>query len=150
MKRAFILLTALLVVVGAALIWLPLDGGGPVPSATSLATYGFAVWPEDTLEEGMAACRRGEAWRRDPQEIARRFATAVLQYPEPEVGDNKPVDNHVRYLINSLRMGGLSLGSVLDLRRYGDCWFVVGGIPREGDLGATIAFVQRPRARAYC
>lgn len=52
MKRAFIILAALLVAGGAVLIWWPRDDGGPFPSGASLATNGFAVWPEDALEEG--------------------------------------------------------------------------------------------------
>ena len=142
MKR--ILVAALVLTAGAAIILLLMrEDGAPLPSATSLATYGFAVWPEDTVKEGLATCDRSEPWQRDPQETARRFAATVLKYPKPEVAGGRPVDNHVSYLINSRRMGGLSLGSSLDLRRFGHCWFVVGGEPREGDLGATIAFLRR-------
>ena len=135
---------ALLVSAGAvgAVLLLGRDQGGPLPSQMSLANYGFAVWPEDTLEEGLDACNDREGWRVRPRETARRFAREVLNYPSPTVGSPTPVRNHVRYLLGTRRTGELFLGSILDLRRYGRCWYVTQGQPREDALTASIGFVH--------
>lgn len=113
-----------------------------MPSHRSLANYGFAVWPADTIEEGIEECRDADPWRLNPSATARSFARDVLNYPAPTVDDVTPARDHVRYLINSRESRGIFLGSVIDLRRYGHCWYVTQGQPREDDLTASIGFVD--------
>ena len=36
------------------------EDGAPLPTDDELRTQGFAVWPEDTVEEGMKACQDAE------------------------------------------------------------------------------------------
>jgi hypothetical protein len=141
MVAAFLVVVALISIV----VFLSRDEGGPIPPPASLANYGLAVWPEDTLEEAVDECADREPWRSDARATARRFGREMLNYPEPGVGNPTPARDHVRYLIGSRKLARqrLFLGSVLDLRRYGRCWYVVQGQPREdASLDATIGFVH--------
>jgi hypothetical protein len=142
------LLVALLLVVSAVItvaVLLTREEGGPIPSETSLANYGLAVWPADTLEEAQAECADAQLWRLDARATARQFAGDVLKYPAPTAGNAIPGEDHVRYLVNSRGIDRVFLGSVLDLRRYGRCWYVVQGQPRESSWFETtsVGFVQR-------
>jgi hypothetical protein len=49
MVAAFLVVVALISIVA----FLSRDEGGPIPPPASLANYGLAVWPEDTLEEAV-------------------------------------------------------------------------------------------------
>lgn len=144
MRRLLLVLAALVVMGGAAVLVLGRGPSGPFPSATHLREHGFAVWPVDTVEEAEEECADAEEWRLDARATAERFAAEVLGYPEPGAGEAfGEAEHHVRLLINTDGVGGLFLGSVLDLDRYGRCWYVTGGQPREGDLDATLGFVHR-------
>lgn len=120
---------------------------GPLPSQDELRTDGFAVWPEDTLAEGMDACEKAESWRLDPKETAFRFAREVLRYPEPSL-NTKPLDDfeptpwEFRYLIGSRGVRGVFLGSIVDVRKYDRCWFVVHLQPREEGWLPSIGFIH--------
>ena len=117
----------------------------PLPSEDELRTNGFAVWPEDTVDEGMDVCKQAEAWRLDPKETAFRFAREVLKYPEPHLNTDPidPTSSKVRYLVGSDGVRGVFLGSVLDVRKYDRCWFIVTASPREGGWPATVSYVYR-------
>ena len=137
MRRSIIIGLSLLVLLGAVVVvLLRNEDSGPLPSAKELRTNGFAVWPEDTLDEGMEACQDAESWRLDPQETAFRFTREVLKYPDPglntgPIGDEES-PNKIRYIIGSKGVRGVFLGSVIDVRKYDRCWFVVHLEPREG------------------
>ena len=73
-----------------------------------------------------------------------RFATQVLRYPAPYSSDWSDEQEHrERFLVGSDGTRGVFLGSVLELARFGRCWYVTGGMPREGDIAATLGFVYR-------
>jgi hypothetical protein len=116
----------------------------PLPRDEQLRTSGFAVWPQDTLAEGLDACETPESWRLDPQETAFEFARKVLKYPDPELntGAIRQSETKVRYLIGSqgVRGVGVFLGSVIDVKRYDRCWFVVNAEDREGAAFDKISF----------
>lgn len=120
------------------------DPSGPFPSAETLRTRGFAAWPVDTVAEARSECAAAEGWRLDARATATRFARDVLGYPEPTAGETFGEErHHFRLLIGTRGVERLFLGSALELDRYGRCWYVTEGVPREGDLGATLGFVYR-------
>lgn len=129
----------------AAVALLRNDDRAPLPPQYELRTHGFAVWPEDTVAEAMDACEQAEAWRLDPKATAFRFAREVLKYPEPQLNTNPidPTPSKVRYLIGSDRVRGVFLGSVLDLRKYDRCWFIVRAENREDTFWDKISFRER-------
>lgn len=137
------LLATLGAVAGAGAMLLDRDPSGPFPSPSELRVNGFAAWPVDTVEEAEAECDDGPGWRMDARLTAERFARDVLRYPEPVSDSFGGEEHHVRLLVRSEDVKGVFLGSALDLDRYGRCWYVTEGIPREGDLGATLGFVYR-------
>lgn len=144
MRRLSLILVAVVLVGGAAAIVLGRDPSGPFPSASDLSARGFAAWPVDTVEEAEDECAGAEEWRRDAHATALRFARDVLRYPKPHAGESFGDEDHsVRLLVGSDDERELFLGSVLELDRYGRCWYVTEGVPREGDLGATLGFVYR-------
>lgn len=123
------------------------DDPAPIPSDDQLRADGFAIWPEDTLDEGIRACDQAEEWQLEPQETAFRFAREVLNYPEPHlntvpIADEESTRTDVRYLIGSRGVPGVFLGSVVDVRKYGRCWFVVRVDPREGGWLPSVAFAH--------
>jgi hypothetical protein len=129
--------------VAAAALLLRNGDRAPLPSEDQLRTSGFAVWPEDTVAEGMDACRKAESWRLDSSTTALRFAREVLRYPEPYLDANGETPTKVRYLVNTRGVRGVFLGSVVDLLKHDRCWFVVEVSPREGGWPATVSFVDR-------
>jgi hypothetical protein len=145
LRRALVLLALVgLLAGGAAALWWRRDPSGPFPSAERLRTHGFAAWPVDSVEEAEKECADADDWRLDARSTALRFARDILRYPEPQAGDPTGGNEHrARLLIGSGGVRRVFLGSVLDLARYGRCWYVTGGRPREGDLGATLGFVYR-------
>lgn len=144
MRKLALLFGVLALAGGAAALLLDRDPVGPFPSASDLRMRGFAAWPVDTVEEAEEECAGAEAWRLDARETAVRFASDVLRYPKPHAGDAYDEDDHhVRLLIGSDDEPGVFLGSALDLDRYGRCWYVTQGIPREDELGASLGFVYR-------
>lgn len=144
MRRLPVVLAALVALGAAAVLFLTRAPSGPFPSAAHLREHGFAAWPVDTVTEAEEECAGAEEWRFDARATATRFASEVLGYPEPGAGEGfAEEDHHVRLLINTEGIGGVFLGSALDLDRYGRCWYVTEGFPREGDLAATLGFVYR-------
>ena len=111
----------------------------PFPTDADIARHGFAVWPVDTPEEARAECDGAPEWRRDAQEVVLRFASDVLGYPAPGVGDDLNTQADVfRALINSRGVKGVFLGSVVEVTRFGACWYVTEGQPREGGSGINV------------
>lgn len=117
---------------------------GPFPSDADLRTRGFAAWPVDTVAEAERECADPDEWRLDARSTALRFARQILRYPEPHTSDWSDEQEHrERFLVGSEGVEDLFLGSLLETTRYGRCWYVTGGYPREGDVGATVGFVYR-------
>lgn len=144
MRRLALLLAVFVVVGGAAAIVLGRDPSGTFPSQADLRAHGFAAWPVDTVEEAKEECAGAEEWRLDARKTAVRFAQRVLRYPEPAAGESFGESEHrMRLLVGSGGVRGVFLGSLLELARYGRCWYVTEGMPREGELGATLGFVYR-------
>jgi hypothetical protein len=147
MRRTVVVGLSILVLLGAgaAAALLNNNDSAPLPSEDELRTNGFAVWPEDTVEEGMAACEDAEPWRLDSVNTALRFAHDVLKYPEPYVtltiGDWAP--QTIRYFVATRRVPSYELPMIVDVRQYHRCWFVVGAEPREDGFPATVSFVYR-------
>lgn len=141
MRRLALVLLALALAEGAAAAVLGRDPAGPFPPAETLSTRGFAVWPVDTVAEAEEECASPEDWRLDAGATALRFARGVLGYPEPTAGDTPGDRHHYRLSINTGGIDELFLGSVIEVDRYGRCWYVTLGLPREGELGATLGFV---------
>ena len=145
MRRPLVLGGALVVAgAAAALLFLGRASSGPFPSAERLREHGFAAWPVDTVAEAEEECAGAEAWRLDASATAARFARDVLGYPEPHAGDHSGTnENHARLLIGTGGVPDLFLGSVLEVDRYGHCWYVTEGAPREDEVTATLGFVYR-------
>ena len=118
----------------------------PLPSHEELRASGFAVWPEDTLAEGMEACADADPWRLDPKETAFRFVREVFKYPAPTVNAGAiRLDESVeelRYIIGSRQVPGVFLGSVIDVRKYDRCWFVIWVEPREGGASGDVTYTH--------
>jgi hypothetical protein len=143
-RRPALFLAVPVLLAGGAFLLLSRDASGPFPSAATLQTRGFAAWPVDTVEEAEEECARPQEWRLDERATALRFALQVLRYPDPHASDWSDEQEHrARVLIGSNGTRDLFLGSLLELARFGRCWYVTGGTPREGDLGATLGFVYR-------
>jgi hypothetical protein len=69
-----------------------------------------------------------------------------MGYPEPGAEDFTQEDpsNRARFLVNTSGVRGAFLGSLLELSRYGNCWYLVDASPRESDFpSATFGFVYR-------
>jgi hypothetical protein len=144
LRRLAIVIAALVVLGAGAALLLAREPSGPFPSAAHLREHGFAAWPVDTVEEARRECADAEGWRLDGRATAIRFAAEVLGYPEPGAGEGyDDDDNHMRLLINTGGVRGLFLGSAVDVNRYGRCWYVTEGMPREDELTATLGFVYR-------
>ncbi|MDQ3982378.1 MAG: hypothetical protein M3271_06815 [Actinomycetota bacterium] len=143
MRRLALPSLALVAVAGGA--WLVFARGDTAgwPSTASVGGHGFAVWPEDTVAEARSACESPPGWRLDASATAERFAGDVLRYPAPSADELESGAGRARFLVGSDGIDGVFLGSVLELRRYGSCWFLVRADPREGELDATVAFVHR-------
>lgn len=144
MRRLSLLVAVLAIAGGAAYFVLTRAPEGPFPSAAHLTKHGFAAWPVDTVEEAEDECAEAGDWRLDARATALRFATQVLRYPAPHTSDWSDEQEHrERFLVGSDDAPGVFLGSVLELARFGRCWYVTGGMPREGDITATVGFVYR-------
>src|SRR5688572_10713927 len=89
---------------------------------------GFAVWPEDTVEEGREACLTRsdtEGWRKTDIDVALRYAEDVLGYPAPYTDQESPPLSEMRWsnvIVYDERMKGIALGTVIATRRFGSCW----------------------------
>ncbi|MDQ4025671.1 MAG: hypothetical protein M3217_09325 [Actinomycetota bacterium] len=137
MRRALVLFA---IAAGAVAAWfLTRDESAPFPTPGYVRVHGLAAWPADTVEEATEECARGEEWRRDAEQTAVRFAEEVMGYPEPTAEDytQEEPSRTARFLMNTKGIRRVFLGSLLELRRYGYCWYVVDGEPREGGPPAS-------------
>ncbi|MDP9066781.1 MAG: hypothetical protein M3N53_00340 [Actinomycetota bacterium] len=132
-------LLAVLVIATAGIASLPRTTKAPLPSQQQLHEQGFAVWPEDTVEEGLEACADAEPWRLDADETAGRYATDVLSYSQPRPDASGRTASSVQYAITSPEV---ELGSVIHLRKYDRCWFVVSVEPRESGFLPSLLFAH--------
>ncbi|HEV2756228.1 MAG TPA: hypothetical protein VG318_10700 [Actinomycetota bacterium] len=132
MRRALVLVV---LVAGAAAIWLVTrDDAAPFPTPGHVRVHGLAAWPADTVAEATEECARAEEWRHDARQTAMRFAEEVMGYPDPTADDYSGDDAATkgRFLMHTRGIRRFFLGSLLEVRKYGDCWYVVDGEPREG------------------
>src|SRR5688500_18712926 len=67
---------------------------GPFPSDAAIAINGFAAWPVDTPAEARDECAGAASWRKDPEAVAKRFASEVLGYPDPTRSDDYDARSH--------------------------------------------------------
>jgi hypothetical protein len=110
---------------------------------------GFAVWPEDSPEEGLAACESRldvEPWRSAPSTTADRFLRTVLDWTQPTdlSGDEVPEEApRTVFVVSDGEMPRSALGVAVHLRQLRGCWFVAKVQPREGDVAIDYRWVQR-------
>lgn len=128
-SAAVLVLVATLVVGTAAAQGSP---PAPWPAPEEVADRGFAVWPEDTLEEAQEACATRaaeEPWRLTPEGVVSEFATRLMGHEEPAIDHemSEVGEDEARIWLNPPR----DLATILNLRRAGDCWFVMHVLYRE-------------------
>jgi hypothetical protein len=110
---------------------------------------GFAIWPEDHPEDGLAACEErvdAQAWRRDPTATAERFARSVLNWRQPpDLGaENVPAGApRTAFSMSDGSMPKWALGVVVHLRQLRGCWFVAAVWPRDGGIAAEYRWMKR-------
>ncbi len=109
---------------------------------------GFAIWPEDQPEDGLAACEEADddSWRRDPGTAAEEFVRSVLNWNDPpDLTDHEVPQDAPRaaFTITDGSMPDDALGVVVHLRQLRGCWFVAVVWPREGDAGGTYDWVKK-------
>ena len=108
---------------------------------------GFAIWPEDQPEDGLAACKQGhhDSWRQDPGAAAEEFVRSVLNWNDPpDLSDHEVLEDAPRAVF-SLTDGSMprdALGVVVHLRQLRGCWFVAAVWPREGDGGGDWDWIK--------
>lgn len=132
-----------LAVAATAVLLVTRDDGGPWPGPEHLRAEGFAAWPEDTVDEARSACEDSpEPWRLDPEAMILRFASEMQGYPKPVLYNDRFEDDRgfAQVSTNGPRDKGVFLGSAFDVQRFGNCWYVVLGQPREGAEGPDLAF----------
>lgn len=111
--------------------------------------HGFAIWPEDQPEDGLAACAQRtnqEAWRTDPGATADQFVRSVLKWQDPPNLSNHDVPEDAPRTTFSMTDGSMpdwALGVVIHLRQLRGCWFVAAVWPREGEIGGKYRWVKR-------
>jgi hypothetical protein len=116
--------------------------------------HGFAIWPEDQPEDGLAACAQrvdDEPWRSDPGATAERFVRSVLNWQRPpDMSDHDVRDDAPRtaFSITDRSMPDWALGVVIHLRQLRGCWFVAAVWPREGDVAGEYRWVKRQQGYA--
>jgi hypothetical protein len=110
------------------------DAGVPFPSDASTRRLGFAVWPEDTVDEARAACEEradDQPWRLSAVDTTLTFGRERLGYDEAEVMAELTTvqdDSAEVWLVDP----GIDLPNIFYLRKADDCWFITGADPREG------------------
>ena len=108
---------------------------------------GFAVWPEDSPEDGLEACKSRldvEPWRSDPSTTADRFLRTVLDWTQPPdlSGDEVPEEApRTVFVVIDGEMPRSALGVAVHLRQLRGCWFVAKVEPREGDVALDYEWV---------
>jgi hypothetical protein len=121
------------------------DAGVPFPSDASTRRLGFAVWPEDTVDEARAACEEradDQPWRLSAVDTTLTFGRERLGYDDVEVMAEQTTVHDDRATVWLLDPG-IFLPNIFYLRKAGDCWFITGAVHREGDQ-PSIAFSHWP------
>lgn len=147
MKRSAILVCTLLL----AGLTSPSAGGGPSPwpSEEDVSRFGFAVWPEDSVEEAQQACAEhadDQPWRLSPTKTALRFARVKLDHDKPDVdeGMSEVGTDEARLWLYAREV---FLSNIFELRRYDVCWYITRVDEREDSVGAVVAFSRNRGSR---
>jgi hypothetical protein len=114
----------------------------PFPSPEEVQRYGFAVWPEDTVEEAQAACADradDDPWRLSARETALHFAIDVLHQEDASILEAEIEEEWAQV---SFGAKGVFLYNFVDLRRADVCWYITRADYREPIVGATPVFAQ--------
>ena len=143
MRRSLVLASTLIVAfVGPTAAQEP---PSPWPTEEDVARSGFAVWPEDTVEEAQDACAQhtdDEPWRLSPTETALRFARVKLDHEKPTV-DEEATEIGSDSARVWLMAPEVSLSNIFELRRHDVCWYVTRGDEREDSVGASVLFARK-------
>lgn len=116
----------------------------PFPSEEEVQATGFAVWPEDTVEEAQEACTEhsdDQPWRLSPTATAKQFAKKILKHKNPYV-DLEATDIGQHDARVWLYADEVDLSNIVELRRADVCWFITFGEPRESGESLNPVFVQ--------
>ena len=121
-QRYFLGLILVLAAAGSA--WAQ-DPSPPFPTPEEVADRGFAVWPEDTLEEGQQACAQrteADSWRLSPEGVAERFAAQMMNHPDPQ---SEPELSEVEATSARIWIHPPNeLATIFTVEKFGDCWFI--------------------------
>lgn len=118
------------------------SASAPVESpATSSAQRPFAIWPEDTRPEALAAegglANGRDPWRQDAEKTALRFARVVMGWKDTDVHDCKDPMKYRDCLIVERRDSAASV--IVAMRRLlADRWWSVTWVGEEKDYGFGI------------
>jgi hypothetical protein len=124
----------------------------PYPSEEEVARHGFAIWPEDTVQEAQQACGEhadDQPWRLSAEETAVKFAKRILSHRNPVVDDEMSdfEDDHARLWLYA---DEVFLSNIVELRRAGVCWYITFGEPRESGYVIPPVFTQEAQGvRVY-
>ena len=124
----------------------------PFPSEEEVRAEGFAVWPEDTVEEAREACSEhadDQPWRLSAMETAEHFARTVLSHRDPKADPefSDVNEHHARVWLVAKEV---FLSNIVELRRADVCWFITFGEPRESGPYLEPVFVEEDgNIRAY-
>lgn len=116
--------------------------------------HGFAIWPEDQPQEGLASCEQRvdqEPWRTDPGATAQKFVRSVLNWQHPPDLSGHGIREEAPRTAFSMiddSMPDWALGVVVHLRRLRECWFVAAVWPREGDIAGRYRWVEQKEGYA--
>ena len=116
----------------------------PFPSEEEVRARGFAVWPEDTVEEAQEACSEhadDQPWRLSATATAERFAKKVLSHKNPST-DSELSDINEHDARIWLYAQEVFLSNIVELRRADVCWFITHGEPRESGDSLNPVFAR--------
>jgi hypothetical protein len=110
--------------------------------ATSSAQRPFAIWPEDTRPEALAAegglANGKDPWRKDAEKTARRFARVVLGWKDADIHDCEGPTRCRNCVIVERRDDAASV--IVAMRRLlADRWWSVTWVGEEKDYGFGIS-----------
>lgn len=127
---------------GASSTTNPASASASVESpGTSSAQRPFAIWPEDTRPEALAAegdlANGRDPWRKDAEQTARRFAREVMGWKNTDVHDCRDPVNYRDCLIVERQDSGASV--IVAMRRLlADRWWSVTWVGEAQDYGFGI------------
>jgi hypothetical protein len=120
----YVLVTVLVAGGVAGGLWAQPSPPAPYPSAEVIADRGFAVWPEDTVDEAQDGCSRAgeEPWRLTPDGVVSEFAVRVMKHDDPQIDYEMSDigDDTARIWLYPPR----ELATILELIKAGECWFI--------------------------